>query len=129
MNSVNLIGNLGNDPELRYTQSNKPVCSISLAVQGYNNKTIWVDIVAWNKQAETISKYFRKGSKIGISGRIEINEFTGREGNKRSKLEVVVNDFTFCERKQNGNDTPQSNYPSGGDFAELGDDDDELPFN
>lgn len=102
MNSVNLIGNIGADPELKQTQSGKSVTSFNLAVKGFGDKTDWFTIVAWNKTAELICKYFNKGSKIGISGRLEVREYTDKQGNNRKAVEVVANDITFIESKGDG---------------------------
>lgn len=122
INSVSLIGNIGNDIDLRHTQSGKAVCSFNLAVKDYN-KTVWITIVAWDKTAEAIAQYCNKGSKVGVTGRIDVRDWTDRDGNKRKAFEVVASNFDFCEKRESrdyGDSMP-------GEFEEL-DDDGELPF-
>ena len=69
MNSITLTGNAGRDPESQTTQTGKMVAKFSLAVRGFGDKSIWVDIECWNKTAEIVMNYVQKGSKVGITGR------------------------------------------------------------
>lgn len=152
MNQIVLMGRLTRDPELRHTQSNIAVASFTLAVdRGYSKdkserQTDFIDIVAWRGTAEFVSKYFTKGQMAAVTGRLQIRDWQDKEGNKRRSAEVVAENvyFTGSKKESGGNtggyapysdaDAPPStgefsSQPLGGsDFAELGDDDDELPF-
>ena len=90
LNHIVLMGRLTRDPELRYTQSQIPVASFTLAVDrdfggrdGGEKQTDFIDIVAWRSTAEFVSKYFTKGSMAAVSGRLQIRDWTDREGGKR----------------------------------------------
>lgn len=101
-NRVILVGNLTRDPELRYTPTGTPVCDVGLAVNDrYKNpngewveRTCFVDVVLWSRTAEVASEYLNKGSPILIEGRLQMDTWEGKEGEKRSKLKVV------CEKMQ-----------------------------
>ena len=101
LNHIVLMGRLTRDPELRYTQSQIPVASFRLAVDrdfggrdGGERQTDFIDIVAWRSTAEFVSKYFTKGSMAAVSGRLQIREWTDREGGKRTTAEVVADNVT-----------------------------------
>ena len=136
LNSITLHGRLGRDPELRYTQQSQiPVASFSIAVDrnGKDAGTDWINIVAWNKTAELIDKYFRKGDEILISGRLQIRSYEDKNGNKRTVAEVVADRIDFCGKKSDRERTPeqpaspQPNDNSG--FMEIPDSfQEELPF-
>ena len=151
LNHITLMGRLTRDPELRYTQSGTPVASFTLAVDrdfgsrdGGERQTDFIDIVAWRQTGEFVSKYFFKGSMAVVSGRLQIRDWTDREGNKRRNAEVVADNVYFGESKKSreGGETnyrssapaPQDfggydSAPKGGSaFAELDADDGELPF-
>ncbi len=149
LNHITIMGRLTRDPEIRYTQSQTPVTSFTLAVDrdfggrdGGEKQTDFIDCVAWRQTAEFVSKYFTKGSMAVVSGRLQIRDWTDREGGKRRNAEVVVDNIYFGESKRReGGDVRsdsrpayQSSYesvsPSMGAsaFSELGDDDGELPF-
>lgn len=151
MNHIVLMGRLTRDPELRHTQSNIPVASFTLAVdRNYytkdrsERKTDFIDVVAWRGLGEFVSKYFVKGQMCAVNGRLEIREWQDKDGNKRRNAEVMADNIYFTGSKKEsggpGGYTPYSDSdappaknefdtPLGGsDFAELGDDDDELPF-
>ncbi len=118
-NVVSLIGNLGADPELRYLQDGKPVANIRLAVSDYykdkngerQQKTYWFTCVAWNKNAEVLSKYTQKGSKIAVIGKLTTREWEDQNGNKRVNTEVIVNDIELLSRMQNGDETKAPQQP------------------
>ncbi len=99
VNKVLLIGNLGKDPELKYTANGTPVCNFSLAVSDYKDKTEWFNIVCFNKQAETAGQYLEKGKSIFIEGRLQTRNYEAKDGTKRYVTEVVVNNFTFLGSK------------------------------
>ena len=152
LNHITLMGRLTKDPELRYTQSQTPVASFTLAVDrdfgsrdGGEKQTDFIDCVAWRQTAEFVSKYFTKGSMAVVSGRLQIRDWTDRDGGKRRSAEVVVDNMYFGEsRRRDGDsgDSRSSSYSSYGNsgsagrssapaasaFAELDDGDGELPF-
>jgi len=140
VNKVILVGRLGKDPELRYTQSGSAVASFSLATnRSWKNKegqktdeTTWHNIVAWGRQAEVINEYMSKGRQLYIEGRIANRSYDDKDGNKRYISEVVVENFTFLgDRGENtGQASPQSSAPASAPPAPSGDagDDDDLPF-
>ena len=162
LNHITLMGRLTRDPELLYTQSGTPVASFTLAVDrdfgsrdGGDRQTDFIDIVAWRQTGEFVSKYFTKGQMAAVSGRLQIREWTDREGGKRRNAEVVADSVYFAESKRsresdnNSGDyyransgAPSGNNSYGGNnyssfdpaskadsaFAELDDGDGELPF-
>ena len=101
MNKVCLMGRLAADVELRSTQSGKSVCGFTLAVdrRGKDAGTDWIDCVAWEKTAEHISKYFAKGQRMAVTGKLQTRSYEDKQGNKRKATEVVVEEVDFCESK------------------------------
>ena len=156
LNHITIMGRLTRDPELRYTQSQTPVASFTLAVDrdfgnrdGGEKQTDFIDCVAWRQTAEFVSKYFTKGRMAVVSGRLQIRDWTDREGGKRRSAEVVVDNMYFGDSRRDNNDSgnyggnsygssygdssrsysaPASSAPSANTFAELDDGDGELPF-
>ncbi len=116
MNKVFLIGRLTRDPELRYTGSNIPVASFSLAVnRSYTNQAgereaDFINIVVWRKQAENVKNYLSQGSQVAIDGRIQTRSYDGEDGKKRYVTEVVADNVEFLGTK--GSNT-NSNNSSG----------------
>ena len=106
LNHIVLMGRLTRDPELRRTGSGVAVASFTLAVdrdfasQGGEKETDFVDIVAWRSTAEFVSKYFAKGRMIIVDGRLEMRDWTDKEGNKRTSAEIVVNNAYFGDNKR-----------------------------
>ena len=103
-NKITLVGNLGRDPELRYTPQGTPVCSFSIATNerrkdrttGENNDiTTWFRVTLWGRQAETASQYLTKGRPVYIEGRLRVEEWTDRDGKQRYTLEVNATDMQF----------------------------------
>jgi single-strand DNA-binding protein len=103
-NKITLVGNLGRDPELRYTPQGTPVCSFSLATNerrkdrttGENNDiTTWFRVTLWGRQAETASQYLSRGRPVYIEGRLRVEEWTDRDGKPRHTLEVHATDMQF----------------------------------
>ena len=143
MNKVVLIGRLTKDPELRYTSSNVPAASFTLAVnrtfQNQNGvrEADFINIVMWRKQAETAKKYLSKGSLIAVEGRIQTRNYDGADGKKVYVTEVVADNFEFLESKgqrsantdiEFNQDVPTADvgdepYIDFGDSIELSDDD------
>ena len=161
LNHIVLMGRLTRDPELRYTGSNVPVASFSIAVdrdfgRGENGEkqTDFINVSAWRQTGEFVSKYFTKGSMIVVSGRLQIRDYTDRDGNRRTAAEVVADNVYFGDSKRDGapagdyapasggrgsyGGAPQYGAPSGGytapvasssgDFAEIDEEDGDLPF-
>jgi len=140
------MGRLTRDPELRRTQTGTPVTGFTIAVdrdfssrEGGEKQTDFIDIVAWRNTAEFVAKYFTKGSMAVVTGRLQIRDWTDKEGGKRRTAEVVADSVYFGESKKN-REGAQTSYPdqSTGSakygapaiepgFIEL-DDDGELPF-
>ncbi|MBQ6848098.1 MAG: single-stranded DNA-binding protein [Clostridia bacterium] len=138
-NLVVLTGRLTADPELKTTTNGTSVVSFSIAVDrryrsGEERQTDFINIVAWRSSAEFISKYFKKGSLIGIEGSIQTRRYTDKNGNNRTAFEVIANNVQFVESKRDGGAAPTSEPASFSnadvnDFADLGDaTDDDLPF-
>ena len=104
-NRVILVGNLTRDPELSSTANNTSVCRFGMATnRKFKDKeeVCFVDVTAWGKQAEIINQYMRKGSSILIEGRLHYGTWTDKDGKNRSKLDVVVENFTFLGGKGGG---------------------------
>ena len=146
MNNITLMGRLVRDPELRHTPNQVSVASFTIAVDrgftpkdGGERQTDFIDIVAWRNTAEFVCKYFSKGQMAAVVGRLQIRDWTDKDGNKRRSAEVVADNIYFTESRKSreaslgnggGNDF-DSGYTTpvtGSDFAELDMDDGELPF-
>lgn len=154
LNKVILMGRLTRDPEMRYTQNTTAVCSFSIAVdRNFKGKTEqqntdFIDIVAWRTTAEFVSKWFTKGKMIVVVGSLQIRSWQDKDGNARRTAEVVADEVYFGDSKKSeesaGNfaqpsrggsaflpreaDHPFSGGLPAGDFEEISEDDDELPF-
>ena len=109
MNKVHLIGNITRDPEVRYTQSGKAVCTFSIAVDdgyGENKKAYFFPVVVWNKAAEACGKSLYKGSKIAVTGKLTSRQYENSEGKKVTVFEIVADAFEGVEfldgKKQGG---------------------------
>jgi single-strand DNA-binding protein len=102
-NKIILVGNLGRDPELRYTPQGTPVCTFSMATNErrkdksgeMQDQTTWFRVTLWNRQAETASQYLTKGKPVYIEGRLRVEEWTDRDGKARYTLEVFGTDMQF----------------------------------
>lgn len=137
---ITLVGNLGQDPEMRYTPSGVPVTSFSLAVNKSwvgadgqrQDKTLWFRVTAWRKLAETASQYLTKGRQILVVGEVEeARPWTDRDGNQRASLEVTAQTIKFLNTRMDGaaGSDPNSSMGQGaplGDGRELSDED--IPF-
>jgi len=152
LNKVILVGNLTRDPEVRYTPSGQAVADLGLAVSdSYKNKsgemvetTCFVDIVVWGRQAETAHEYLNKGSPVLVEGRLQLDQWEGKDGEKRSKLRVKADRLQFLgrPRKAEFGDAPSGEgratrrpaaAPAEGAGEEApppaeGDDKEDLPF-
>ena len=96
MNVVILMGRMTRDPELKYTSGGKAFANFSLAVPKTKDEVEFIDCTAWEKTAETIAEYFRKGNRILIQGRLSVSNYE-QNGEKRKSTKVVVNSFEFVE--------------------------------
>jgi len=123
LNKVMLMGNLTRDPELRYLQSGTAVCDFGLAVNRryksgsgeQREEVTYVDITAWGRQAEVVSEFLQKGRPIFVEGRLKFDQWTTNDGQKRSKLNVVMENFQFLDSRQGGGGGGgRSQAPRGG---------------
>jgi len=133
-NKAIILGNLGRDPELRYTQSGKAVVNFSVATserRGDEETTEWHSVVAWDKLAELVNRLCVKGTKVYVEGRIQTREYTDRDDNKRHKTEIVAREMVFLTNASDApkRDDQQQPAPKQGDGG-WGDDDLDsgLPF-
>src|SRR6267154_104886 len=140
-NKITLVGNLGRDPELRYTPQGTPVCSFSLAPNErrkdkageMQDLTTWFRVTLWGRQAETASQYLSKGRPVYIEGRLRVEEWTDRDGKPRHTLEVHATEMQFIggggggmsRGEESHAERPAASEPATGqpDFA-----DDDVPF-
>ena len=132
LNKIILMGRLTRDPELRRTQSGTAVTSFSLAVdrdykaQDGERETDFIDIVAWRSTAEFVSKYFTKGRMAVVEGRLQVRDWTDKDGNKRRSTEVLADSVYFGDSKRSESDTQEA---AGSEITELPDEEKgELPF-
>ena len=149
LNHIEIMGRLGRDPELRHTQSGTPVASFSLAVdRDFKDKstgeraTDWIDVVAWRSTGEFVSKYFSKGRMAVVEGRLQLRDWKDKEGNKRRSAEILASSAYFGDSKpKDGSSTGgkagkdddfqlPGDFGAGSDngFADMADDDGDLPF-
>ncbi len=138
-NLVVLTGRLTADPELKTTPNGVSVTSFSIAVSrryraGEETQADFINIVAWRQTAEFITKYFKKGTMIGIEGSIQTRRYVDKDGKNRTVFEVVANNAQFVESKRDGgaaNDTADApasySNATANEFAEISGDED-LPF-
>ena len=145
LNHIVIMGRLTRNPELRHTQSGTAVSSFALAVdrdfkdkQTGERATDFIDVVAWRTTGEFVSKYFSKGRMAVVEGRLQIRDWTDKEGNKRRSAEVVADSVYFGDSRRDGDSSNTSrgyqasaHYggPSGShQFVDRGDDCGDLPF-
>lgn len=134
LNKIILMGRLTRDPELRRTQGGTAVTSFSIAVdrdfksQNGEKETDFIDIVVWRSTAEFVSKYFTKGRMAVVEGRLQIRDWTDRDGGKRRTAEVVADNVYFGDSRRNGADAPAVPEPGGNQELREEEDNGELPF-
>ena len=143
LNRVILAGRMARDPELRRTQTGAPVASFRLAVdRDFKDRntgeraTDWIDVVAWRQTAEFVSRYFTKGRMAVVEGRLQIRDWTDKDGNKRRTAEVMADQVYFMDSKRETLDKALDEYishvcadkPQEQNFEALDDDQTELPF-
>ena len=130
-NKVLLVGNLTRDPELKSTPSNQSVAQIGLAVnRNYQTKdgekreeTTFVDCEAWGRTAEVMCQYLAKGRPVLVEGRLKLDQWQDKDGNNRSKLKVVIENFQFVDSRSGGGDAPSQTSAAPQSVPE-----DEIPF-
>ena len=130
MNSVNIIGNIGHDLELRHTGGGKAVINFNVAIRESTDKTTWVRVVAWEQTAEFIKKYFGKGSKIGVTGALKENKYKRNDGTEVDSMEVLTFNVDILDKKptenvQRNNQNQNQNEPVNTWEEAI---DDENPF-
>ena len=131
-NKVLMMGNLTRDPELKRTSSDMAVAQIGIAVnRRYKDKTgemreetTFVDCEAWGRTAETMTKYLSKGKPVFIEGRLKLDQWQDKDGNNRSKLKIVIENFQFIDSRGNQTSSP----PAGGATVPPTPADDDIPF-
>ena len=150
LNKVLLIGNLTRDPDVRMMSNGRPVCNFGLALNrsykdaegNRKDETTFVDVESFGPRAEAVGRFFTKGRAIFIEGRLKLDQWESKEGEKRSALKVVLDSFEFVDSKQEGGSTaprsgeqtapPQTNEappkPSPAPAPESNDLDDDVPF-
>lgn len=152
LNKIFLQGRLVADPELRHTQNGVAVASFRLAVdrdfkdrETGERKADFINVVAWRQTGEFVSRFLTKGRLAVVEGRLQIRDWTDKDGGKRRSAEVVADNVYFGDSKRDGGDNsgynpgyapapashsaaPSNFSASGSDFAEIGEDDGELPF-
>ena len=129
LNHIVIMGRLGRDPELRRTQSGVAVATFNVAVdRDFKDKatgqraTDWITCVAWRSTAEFVEKYFAKGSQVLVAGRLQMRDWTDKDGNKRVSAEVQAENVYFAGAKTEGG---QRELP---EFEVMDDDDPDMPF-
>jgi single-strand DNA-binding protein len=136
LNKVQIIGNLGRDPELRYTPAGKAVANFTVAVnrvtgtgEQRQEETEWFRVVAWERLAETCQQYLEKGARVYIEGRLQSRKYTDKDGVERTSVEIVANEMLMLDGRAAGGDAPVA-AGSGRSGVAVADDEagDDLPF-
>ena len=142
LNKMQIIGNLGRDPEVKYTQSGKAICSLSVgASESYTDrdgnrqtKTEWFRVSVFDKQAENCGKFLKKGSLVYVEGKLTTREYTDKDGVKKYSTEVRADTVRFLDRKEKGqqegaqrpqNASQNEQYAAPSEYAGM---DSDLPF-
>ncbi|MBN1945056.1 MAG: single-stranded DNA-binding protein [Bradymonadales bacterium] len=140
LNKVMLIGRLGRDPELRYTQGNSPVATLNVATSDAwtdrqsgekKERTEWHRVVVWGRQAETCEKYLAKGRLVYVEGRLQTREYQDRDSNRRWTTEIIAQRVQFLGGAADGRVAPADEPPppTNGDAGfDEGFSDEEIPF-
>ena len=133
---ITIIGNVGRDPEMRYTSEGVGVCNFSVAVNKrrknrntneYMDQTTWFKIAAWRNLAETCSQYVHKGMQIMIVGEVKADAYVGQDGQARASLEITASEVKFLGSKSDSSSGYDDNYSGGGDNYAT-DNVDDIPF-
>lgn len=134
-NSVRLIGRLGQDPEVKVTANGKSFVRNSVAVtDSYKDQegkkvenTTWINFIIWGKLGDVMAKWCKKGNQIALEGKLSINTYSDKDGNKRSSAEVIVSEFMMLNSKEAQKANPIDQSQPAEEFEPAGSDDD-LPF-
>lgn len=121
---VIILGNVGQDPSMRYTQDGKPVTNFSVAVNRGNDRTTWFRVSAWNKLAEVCNQYVRKGMTVQVTGIPKASAWIDRAGHPEATLEIIANDVQFASRRSDGME--EDDFIPPDDVGESGTND--IPF-
>ena len=135
LNKVMIIGNLGKDPEMRFTANGSSVVQFPVAVSrniptqdgSRREETEWFNVVAWNKLAELCNQYLQKGRRVYVEGRLQTRSWDGQDGQKRYRTEVIANEVQFLDSTREGvgaGSGRSGRDADAGDFADA----DDLPF-
>ncbi len=140
LNKIMLIGNLGRDPEMRFTPSGKPVTDFSLAVNRrrrsaegeFVDETEWFRIVCWDRLAEIADQYLGKGTQIYVEGRLQTRRYTGNDGTERTSIDVIANELIILtprgERSSGGFREPSTRGQESQSNDRFDEDFDDVPF-
>jgi single-strand DNA-binding protein len=139
VNKVILVGNLGGDPEIRYTPNGTAVANFRIATtERFSNKngekesrTEWHRIVAWGRLAEICNEYLKKGKQVYVEGRIQTRQWEDKDGNKRSSTEIVANNMVMLGRAGDAGDVAAQEFQADEEAtqeAPAGKQEDDLPF-
>ncbi len=136
INKVIIVGRLGADPELKYTQSNQAVCRLSIATSEVwkdkegqkQERTEWHRVVVWGNMGETSSKYLTKGRQVYIEGRLQTRSWEDPQGNKKYTTEIVANTVQFLGGANNIQQTPQNETAQNETVEPTFDSSEDIPF-
>lgn len=137
LNKIIIMGRLVRNPDARTTQSGTAVTSFTLACvrdfksQNGEKETDFIDVVAFGKTSEFVKKFFTKGNIAVVEGRLQIRNWTDKEGDKRRSAEVIASNVYFCDSKPSGGTVGEQRKtytPPTEDFSEIGEEDGQLPF-
>ena len=136
LNKVMIIGRLGADPELRYTQAGQPICSLRIATdESYTDKdgnrverTEWHSVVAFQRSAENCNQYLRKGSLVYVEGKLSTRKWQDHKGQDRYTTEIRAERVQFLEKRENGTQKPAQRKERGSQQDTVMDDMDTIPF-
>jgi len=121
------VGRLGKDVELRYSKDGKAVAKTSLAFSD-QEEVLWLELVAFGKMAEMINQYFKKGDRIEVEGKININEWMGKNGQKYKEVQLIVERVGFIEKAGAAKKPQPKQKPVQKEIPEIDIEDDEIPF-
>lgn len=131
INKSIIQGRLVRDPELRHTQSGKSVCTFTIAwgtKSGDRETKLFMNCTAWNRTADNVAKWFKKGQEAVVCGQLETQSWTDKEGNKKNVIKMNAQEIHFCGPKMSAAESDEYVRADGDDFTEV-DLPDELPFN
>ena len=132
VNKIIIVGNIGTDMEVRHTNTGKAVVNLRVAVTDHKDETEWFSCVAFEKKAETLGQWGRKGRQIFIEGRIRTRSWTAKDGSERTDREIVVSNYQLLGTKPDddhqGRSSEPRSYNQYRDDARRNDGDDRIPF-